>query len=267
MPAGTACQKCGSRKFRKEFDILDVWFDSGSSHLATLGKRTDLPWPSDLYIEGGDQYRGWFQSSLLIAVALRDASPYRASITHGWTLDEQGRAMSKSKGIGIDPADLVKEQGAEVTRLLVSSINHVEDIRIFDELLDRLGDAYRKIRNTCRFMLGNLGNQQDPAHPRFDPARDAVPYADMLEIDRWALARTARLIRKCLNGYEEYQFHQVYSALYNFCTVDLSSFYLDVLKDRLYTPATRSLSRRSAQTALWHILDIFTRLIAPTTLP
>jgi isoleucyl-tRNA synthetase len=263
LPQGTACGKCGGNDFRQEFDILDVWFDSGSSHLATLGTREDLPWPSDLYIEGGDQYRGWFQSSLLIAVALRGAAPYRAAITHGWTLDEKGRAMSKSKGIGIDPNDLVKARGAEIARLLVSSVNYVEDVRIFDELLDRLGEAYRKIRNTCRFMLGNLSNQQDARHPRFDPATDHVPYDQMLEIDRWAMARKSMLVRKCLKGYEDYQFHMVYSALYNFCTVDMSAFYLDILKDRLYTCATRSLARRSAQTALWEILDAFTRLVAP----
>ncbi len=263
LPEGTVCPECGAADFRQEFDILDVWFDSGSSHLAALGTRPDLPWPSDLYIEGGDQYRGWFQSSLLIAVALRGSAPYRTAITHGWTLDEKGRAMSKSKGIGIDPNDLVKARGAEIARLLVSSVNYVEDVRIFDELLDRLGEAYRKIRNTCRFMLGNLGNQQDPGHPRFDPATDRVPYERMLEIDRWALARTDALVRKCLKGYEDYQFHQAYNALYNFCTVDMSAFYLDILKDRLYTSATHSPERRSAQTALWAILDAFTRLIAP----
>ncbi len=263
LPQGTVCAQCGENDFRQEFDILDVWFDSGSSHLATLGARPDLPWPADLYIEGGDQYRGWFQSSLLIAVALRGAAPYRAAITHGWTLDEKGRAMSKSKGIGIDPNDLVKARGAEIARLLVSSVSYVEDVRIFDELLDRLGEAYRKIRNTCRFMLGNLSNQQDAKHPHFNPETDRVPYDQMLEIDRWALARKGTLIQKCLKGYEDYQFHQVYSALYNFCTVDMSAFYLDILKDRLYTSATHSLARRSAQTALWEILDAFTRLIAP----
>jgi isoleucyl-tRNA synthetase len=263
LPKGTSCGHCGGEDFRQEFDILDVWFDSGSSHLAALGSRKDLPWPSDLYIEGGDQYRGWFQSSLLIAVALRGEAPYRTAITHGWTLDEQGRTMSKSKGIGIDPNDLVKERGAEIARLLVSSVSYVEDIRIFNELLDRLGEAYRKIRNTCRFMLGNLSNQQDPSRPRFNPAADRVPYEEMLEIDRWALARKEQLIQKCLKGYEEYQFHQVYGALYNFCTVDMSAFYLDILKDRLYTSATHSVARRSAQTALWDILDAFTRLLAP----
>lgn len=263
LPPGTACEQCGKNDFRQEFDILDVWFDSGSSHLAALGKRTDLPWPSDLYIEGGDQYRGWFQSSLLIAVALRGKAPYRTAITHGWTLDELGRTMSKSRGIGIDPNDLVKARGADIARLLVSSVNYVEDVRIFDELLDRLGEAYRKIRNTCRFMLGNLGNQQDPGHPRFRPGTDAVPFEQMLEIDRWALAQKERLVKKCLKGYEDYQFHQVYSALYHFCTVDMSSFYLDILKDRLYTHGTHAPSRRSAQTALWEILDAFTRLIAP----
>jgi isoleucyl-tRNA synthetase len=263
LPQGTVCARCGETDFRQEFDILDVWFDSGSSHLATLGARPDLPWPADLYIEGGDQYRGWFQSSLLIAVALRGAAPYRAAITHGWTLDEKGRAMSKSKGIGIDPNDLVKARGAEIARLLVSSVSYVEDVRIFDELLDRLGEAYRKIRNTCRFMLGNLRNQQDTRHPHFNPETDRVPYEQMLEIDRWALARKGTLIQKCLKSYEDYQFHQVYNALYNFCTVDMSAFYLDILKDRLYTSATHSLARRSAQTALWEILDAFTRLIAP----
>jgi isoleucyl-tRNA synthetase len=263
LPEGTVCSKCGGKDFKQEFDILDVWFDSGSSHLATLGNRKDLPWPSDLYIEGGDQYRGWFQSSLLIAVALRGEAPYRAAITHGWTLDEKGQTMSKSKGIGIDANDLVKARGAEIARLLFSSVNYVEDIRIFDELLDRLGEAYRKIRNTCRFMLGNLSNQQDPKHPHFDPDTDRVPYDQLLEIDRWALARKERLIQRCLKGYEDYQFHQVYGALYNFCTVDMSAFYLDILKDRLYTCATHSLERRSAQTVLWELLDAFTRLIAP----
>ncbi len=263
LPAGTACEKCGGKEFHQEYDILDVWFDSGSSHLATLGSRKDLPWPSDLYIEGGDQYRGWFQSSLLIAVALRGEAPYRAAITHGWTLDEEGRTMSKSKGIGIDPNDLVKARGAEIARLLVSSVSYVEDIRIFDELLDRIGEAYRKIRNTCRFMLGNLSNQQDAKNPRFNPATERVPYEKMLEIDRWALARKEQLVQRCLKGYEDYQFHMVYNALYNFCTVDMSAFYLDILKDRLYTYATHSLARRSAQTALWEILDTFTRLIAP----
>ena len=263
LPEGTACAKCGGKNFEQEFDILDVWFDSGSSHLATLGKRKDMPWPADLYLEGGDQYRGWFQSSLLIATALTGQAPYRATITHGWTLDEKGRAMSKSKGIGVDPNDLVKARGAEIARLLVSSVSYVEDVRIFDELLDRLGEAYRKIRNTCRFMLGNLGNQHDAAHPRFNPDTDGLPYNEMLEIDRWAVARTERLARECVKGYEDYQFHRTYSALYHFCTVDMSAFYLDILKDRLYTAATHSLERRSAQTALWTILDALVRLLAP----
>ena len=263
LPTGTQCNKCGSTDFRQEFNILDVWFDSGSTHLAALGHRPDLPWPSDMYIEGGDQYRGWFQSSLLIGVALRGESPYRASITHGWTLDAEGRAMSKSEGIGIDPDDLVKARGAEVARLVTASLNYVDDVRIFDELLDRLGEAYRKIRNTCRYMLGNLSNHLDKDHPYFNPETDGVPYEDMLEVDRWALARAARLVRRCVKGYEDLQFHVTYSALYNFCTVDMSSFYLDILKDRLYTHGTHSVSRRSAQTALWHILDALTRLMAP----
>jgi isoleucyl-tRNA synthetase len=260
LPGGTRCRRCGGADFLQEFNILDVWFDSGSTHLAALGKRGDLPWPSDLYIEGGDQYRGWFQSSLLIGVALRGESPYRTSITHGWTLDAEGRAMSKSKGIGVDPNELVKQRGAEIVRLLTASVNYVDDVRIFDELLDRLGEAYRKIRNTCRYMLGNLSNQLDR---KFDPETDSVPYEQMLEIDRWALARTARLIQRCLKAYDDYQFHVAYGALYNFCSVDLSSFYFDILKDRLYTHGTHSVSRRSAQTALRMILDAFVRLLAP----
>ncbi len=263
LPEGTRCRKCGGGDFRQEYNILDVWFDSGSTHLAALGHRPDMPWPADLYIEGGDQYRGWFQSSLLIGVALRGEAPYRASITHGWTLDELGRAMSKSKGIGIDPNDLVQERGAEIARLLAGSVTYVEDIRIFGELLDRLGEAYRKIRNTCRFMLGNLANQLDPARSHFDPDTDSIPYDEMLEVDRWALARTERLVQRCWKAYEDFQFHVAYNALYNFCTVDMSSFYLSILKDRLYTHGTHSHSRRSAQTALWHILDSLTRLIAP----
>jgi len=263
LPRDTFCPKCGGLDFRKEFNILDVWFDSGSSHLAALGRRPDLPWPSDMYIEGGDQYRGWFQSSLLIGVALRGASPYRASITHGWTLDELGRAMSKSKGIGMDPSELVQQRGAEIARLLAGSVDYVVDIRIFDELMDRLSEAYRKIRNTCRYILGNLHNQQEPDHPRFDPESDLVAYDRLLEIDRWALARTSVVIRKCLKAYEDYQFHQAYTALHSFCTVDLSSFYLNILKDRLYTHASASISRRSAQTAMYLILDCLVRLLAP----
>jgi isoleucyl-tRNA synthetase len=171
--------------------------------------------------------------------------------------------MSKSKGIGIDPDELIEQRGAEIARLLISSVNYVEDVRIFDELLENLSTAYRKIRNTCRFMLGNLSNQLDAAHPRFDPQSDSVSFDEMLEIDRWALARTGQVIRKCLEGYEAYQFHLVYGALYHFCVVDLSAFYLNILKDRLYTHAVRSTSRRSAQTALWRILDSLARLLAP----
>jgi isoleucyl-tRNA synthetase len=263
LPPGTACRKCGEKNFRKDANILDVWFDSGSSHLATLGNRGDLPWPADLYIEGGDQYRGWFQSSLLVGVALKDECPYKTSITHGWTLDEHGRAMSKSKGIGIDPNDFVKEHGAEIARLMVSSVNYVEDLRIFDELFERIREAYRKIRNTARYMLGNLSNQQDKDHPRFDISKDEVSYEEMLEIDRWAMARLDQVVHKVVQSYKDYQFHIGYSTLYNFCTVDLSSFYFDILKDRLYTHATHSRERRSAQTALWHILNALTCLIAP----
>ena len=255
LPQDTVCDKCGKDDFKTEFDILDVWFDSGSSHLATLGKREDLPWPSDLYIEGGDQYRGWFQSSLLIAVALHGKAPYGTAITHGWTLDEQGRTMSKSKGIGIDPNDLVKARGADIARLLVSSVNYVEDVRIFDELLDRLGEAYRKIRNTCRFMLGNISD--------FNPENDRVALESMEEIDRFALHRLCELLEKAKKAYDRYEFHTIYHSLYNYCTVDLSSFYLDILKDRLYTSPPMSMARRSAQTVMYILLDAVAKIMAP----
>jgi isoleucyl-tRNA synthetase len=263
VPPGTTCAKCAGCAFRKEYNILDVWFDSGSTHLATLGKRPDLPWPADLYIEGGDQYRGWFQSSLLVGVALRGQAPYRESITVGWTLDEQGRAMSKSKGIGIDANDMVRDRGAEIARLLPASMEHTQDLSIGKKLLDQVSEVYKKVRNTCRYMLGNYANQLEPGHPKFNPETDSVPYAEMLELDRWALARTARLVQRCLKGYGDYQFHHVYNALNNFCTVDLSAFYFDVLKDRLYVSAPLSLERRSAQTAMWKILDALVRLLAP----
>jgi isoleucyl-tRNA synthetase len=249
------CAKCGASEFRKENDILDVWFDSGSSHLAVLTPENDLPWPSDMYLEGGDQYRGWFHSSLLIGVGLRGESPYRATATNGWTLDEQGRAMSKSLGNTIEPEVVVKSHGAEILRLWVSSIDFTEDVRLSPTILDRLSEAYRKLRNTFRYALGNLNG--------FDPAKHAVAPQDMLEIDRWILARMEDLIRKCRGWYEELAFHKVYRAIYDFTTTDLSAVYFDVLKDRLYTCATCSPARRSGQTALYRVHYALVRLIAP----
>jgi isoleucyl-tRNA synthetase len=255
LPPGVKCAKCGSSEFRKESDILDVWFDSGSSHLAVLNERYGLEWPSDMYLEGGDQYRGWFHSSLLVGVGLKGGSPYRECATNGWTLDEQGRAMSKSLGNGIEPEDIIKKYGAEILRLWVSSVEFYEDVRLSDTILTRLSEAYRKLRNTFRYALGNIDD--------FNPMTDAVPVAEMREIDQWILTRAEQLTARCCAFYNEYAFHRVYQSLYNFAIVDLSSIYFDVLKDRLYTTARRSKARRSAQTALWRLTHALARLLAP----
>ena len=252
---GVRCAKCGSDEFRKENDILDVWFDSGSSHLAVLTKENDLPWPSDIYLEGGDQYRGWFHSSLLVGVGLRGESPYRECACNGWTLDGDGRAMSKSLGNVIEPEKIIKQYGSELLRLWVASVEFYEDVRISETILTRLTEAYRKLRNTFRYALGNLDG--------FNPVRDAVPAAEMLEIDQWILVRCEDLVRKCRQWYQELAFHRVYQALYAFATTDLSAVYFDVLKDRLYTSATRSHARRSAQTALYRLTYALVRLMAP----
>ncbi len=255
IPAGTACSKCGSGTFTKESDILDVWFDSGSSHLAVLTEANHLPWPADLYLEGGDQYRGWFHSSLLIGVGLRNHSPYRATATSGWTLDAQGRAMSKSLGNGIEPDDIMKKYGAETLRLWTSSVEFSEDSRLSETTLARLSEAYRKLRNTFRFMLGNTHDFAAPA--------DAVPGDELQELDKWILIRAEDLIARCRVWYDEFAFHKVYRAVYDFATVDLSAVYFDVLKDRLYTSATKSKARRSAQTALRRMNLALVRLLAP----
>ncbi len=255
LPAGTKCPHCGGAKFRPERDILDVWFDSGASHLAVLGKEAHLPWPADLYIEGGDQYRGWFHSSLLIAVGLKGRAPYRQVASHGWVLDEQGRTMHKSLGNVIEPQTIVNSHGAELLRLWVASMDFREDLRISKEMLQRLSESYRKIRNTFRFLLANLYD--------FDPARDPLPAGEMLEVDQWALYRMARLVELCRNWYQEFAFHKVHSAVTNFCTVEMSQFYLDIAKDRLYTFAPQSKARRSVQTALYRIADALVRLVAP----
>lgn len=250
-----ACAKCGGTKFRKESDILDVWFDSGSSHLAVLTQENDLEWPSNMYLEGGDQYRGWFHSSLLIAMALKGQPPYSEIVTNGWTLDEQGRAMSKSLGNTVEPEAVIKEYGAEVLRLWVSSVAYYEDVRLGQSILKQLSDAYRKLRNTFRYALGATGD--------FDPATDAVSGDAMFEIDQWILHRTDDLVEQCRKHFEEYAFHKVYRAVYDFATVDLSSVYFDIIKDRLYTWPGNHPGRRSAQTAVWRINYALTRLLAP----
>jgi isoleucyl-tRNA synthetase len=255
LPAGYQCAECGGAEFSKEKDILDVWFDSGSSHLAVLCDRYDLPWPADLYLEGGDQYRGWFHSSLLVGMGTKGDAPYRGCLTNGWALDEKGRAMSKSLGNVIEPEKVIKQAGAEILRLWVSSVEFWEDVRLGDEILQRLTEAYRKIRNTFRYTLGNLHE--------FNPETDAVPAEALEPIDQWILVRAEELVAKCRGWYEEYAFHRIYQACYAFCTSDLSAVYFDVLKDRLYTTATRSQARRSAQTALYRLTDALVRLLAP----
>ncbi len=251
----TKCSKCGNGSFRKENDILDVWFDSGASHLAVLTPENHLPWPSDLYLEGGDQHRGWFQSSLLIAVALKGASPYRACATAGWTLDGDGHAMHKSKGNAVEPDVFIKQHGADLLRLWVASVDFTEDVRLSQTIIDRMVEAYRKLRNTLRHALGNLFD--------FDPAVDSVPASEMLELDRWILARAEDLVRKCRTFYGAFEFHKVYRAIYDFAAADLSAVYFEISRDRLYTSATQSHARRSGQTAIYKIHYALTRLLAP----
>jgi isoleucyl-tRNA synthetase len=255
MGLDVKCEKCGGLEFRKERDILDVWFDSGSSHLAVLTRENKLPWPANMYIEGGDQFRGWFHSSLLIGVGLKGAAPYRECATTGWTLDEHGHAMHKSKGNSIEPDEIIKQGGADLLRLWTASVEFTEDVTLSKTILERLTEAYRKLRNTFRYALGNLND--------FDPVKDAVPVGEMLEIDRWILSRAQDVVRRCREAYSEYAFHKVYRAVYDFAAADLSAVYFDVLKDRLYTGATRSRARRSGQTALYRIHYALTRLIAP----
>jgi len=255
IPAGTACHKCGSTEFTKEKDILDVWFDSGSSHLAVLREDNGLRWPADLYIEGGDQYRGWFHSSLLVGVGLKGDAPYRECATNGWALDGDGRPLSKSLGNGVAPEEIIKQYGAELLRLWSASVEFNEDVRISPVILTRLTEAYRKLRNTFRYILGNLCD--------FSHETDAVSGDELLEIDQWILFRAEDLVRKCRAYYDDFQFHKVYRAVYDFAAVDLSNVYFDILKDRLYTSAPKSQARRSAQTALYRLGYSLVRLMAP----
>jgi isoleucyl-tRNA synthetase len=265
LPAHAKCAKCGKSEFRKETDILDVWFDSGTSWFAVCESDADLreqykafqkgDGPTVLYLEGGDQHRGWFHSSLLTSVALRGRAPYSHVATAGWTLDEQGRAMSKSLGNGVDPVDIAERMGGEIVRLWVASVDFREDMAASENLMARCAEIYRKLRNTFRFLLGNLSG--------FTPASDAVAEADLLPLDRYMLARTRELTEKILGWYEGFEFHRVYHAVNEFAIVDLSSFYLDVLKDRMYTFAPTNPARRSAQTVLWKIAETLVRLVAP----
>ncbi|MBT5968101.1 MAG: isoleucine--tRNA ligase [Nitrospina sp.] len=254
LPEDTTCV-CGGKKFSKTNDILDVWFDSGVSHAAVLESDPNLDWPADLYLEGSDQHRGWFHSSLLESVGTRNKAPYKAALTHGYVVDGKGKKMSKSTGNVIAPQKIIDQYGAEILRLWVASENYREDIRVSQEILKRLTEAYRKIRNTFRYLLGNLHD--------FDLTSDLVPAGDLLEIDKYILYRFKLLNEKILKAFENYEFHVFYQSFYNFCVVDLSAFYLDIVKDRLYTYPNKSLARRSGQTVLHELLTGMTRLMAP----
>ncbi len=255
VPSGTKCERCGGTKFRKEMDIVDVWFESGCSYLAVQSAEPDLPWPSDMYIEGGDQYRGWFHSSLLCSIGARNSAPYRTVGTIGWVLDMQGRAQSKSLGNVVDPVDIANRLGAEIVRLWVASVDFREDVRSDEALMQRIAETYRKIRNTFRYVVSNLYD--------FDPERDAMAYEQMEFLDRVALAQTAQIAHKVLGWYDAMLFHRVYQDVNEFCVDALSKTYFDIIKDRLYTYAPRSRARRSAQTAIWRIGEALVRLLAP----
>ncbi|MEW6245166.1 MAG: isoleucine--tRNA ligase [Nitrospirota bacterium] len=253
LPAGTTCPACGGRAFEKERDILDVWFESGVSYAAVLKPRKW--WPADLYLEGSDQHRGWFHSALLAGVVTDRRAPYQSVLTHGFVVDGAGKKMSKSAGNVVAPQDVIKQSGAEILRLWVSAQDYREDLRISQEILNHLIEAYRKIRNTCRFLLSNLYD--------FDPAQHRVPYERLPELDRWALLRLGELIPRVTRAYEDFEFHTIFHALNNFCAVDLSAVYLDILKDRLYTFRKDSPLRRGSQTVLFDVLVALTRLMAP----
>lgn len=252
---GAVCTACGNDSFRKETDIMDVWFDSGSSHASVLMQREEAAWPADLYLEGSDQYRGWFNSSLSTAVATQGQAPYKEVLSHGFTLDGEGRKMSKSLGNVIDPLKVMKTYGADILRLWVASVDYQADVRVSEDILKQIAEVYRKIRNTFRFLLGNLSD--------FDPARDRVGVAQLDEIDRFALDQLQRLIQRVTQAYESHEFHTVYSSIHHFCTVFLSQFYLDVLKDRLYVLPAADPKRRSSQTVMFKVLHALVRMLNP----
>ena len=255
LPEGFVCPFCGGAVTGKESDTLDGWFDSGSTHIASMKRDAPGVWPSDLYLEGGDQFRGWFQSSLLVGVAVLGDSPYKNCLCHGWTVDGEGRAMHKSLGNGVDPAELIAKYGADVVRLWAAGADFRQDMRASDGIFKQLSDKYLKIRNTARYILGNLDG--------FEPDRDAVAPADMNPLDRYALSRLEALVEKCLDAYARDEFWTVTYAIHNFCVVEMSNLYLDIIKDRLYCEARTGSARRSAQTAIWMILDAMVRLLAP----
>ena len=254
LPEGFKCE-CGCTEFTKEMDIMDVWFDSGVSHAAVCNEEHGLRWPADLYLEGADQYRGWFQSSLLTSVAAKGCAPYKSVCTHGWVVDGEGKARHRSLGNGMSPDEVTEKFGADILRTWVASSDYHADIRISQDILKQLSDAYRKIRNTARFILSNLGD--------FNPDTDSVSVEKLDGIDKWAMARMDEIIEKCKAAYDKFDFHIVYSTMRDFCTIDLSNFYLDILKDRLYVEKADSESRRAAQTVIYNILRTMTLYLAP----
>ena len=255
VPDGLTCASCGGREFERESNILDVWFDSGSSHEAVLPMRDDQRWPADIYLEGSDQHRGWFHSSLLVGIGTRGRAPFDQVLTHGFVVDDQGRKMSKSLGNTIAPQDVMKQSGADVLRLWVSMVDYREDIRLGKEILARVVEAYRKFRNVLRVLMANLYD--------FNPATDMVPRDQLLEIDRWAMARYATVASKIVHAYDDYDYPAIYQAANSFITVDMSAFYVDVTKDRMYTFGSESHARRSGQSAMFVIADGLARLLAP----
>jgi isoleucyl-tRNA synthetase len=257
LPADTKCPYCGGTKFEKETDIFDVWLESGASYLSLVAAEPEYPWPSDLYLEGGDQYRGWFQSSLLCGMGTRGTPPYRGVVTPGWTLDEKGQAMSKSRGNDVDPVDIANRLGGEIVRLWTASVDFREDVVGSEALMQRVGENYKKIRNTFRYILSNLYD--------FDPVKDAVPFDKMEALDQYMLRETCAFAADVRKSYDEFAFHRIYHRVNHFCIVDLSAFYFDVLKDRLYISAPKSQARRSALTATWRIGEALVRLLAPIT--
>ena len=260
IPEGFTCPHCGGKEFEKETDTLDCWFDSGSTHFASLMNDAPELWPADVYLEGADQYRGWFQSSLLTSVgALDKGAPFKQVLTHGWVVDGQGRAMHKSLGNGVDPADLIKNFGADIVRLWAASSDYHADVRCSQEIFKQLSESYRKIRNTIRILLANLGS----AETDFDPNRDMIAPEAMLDIDKWALSRLNKLVKRVREAYDEYQFHIVYHDIHNFCSIDMSKLYIDITKDRLYCETKDGNARRSAQTAMYIIVKALTKLLAP----
>lgn len=255
LPDGFKCPHCGGDEFRKESDIMDVWFDSGSSHMAVLESYPELSWPADLYLEGSDQHRGWFNSSLSTSIAVRGTAPYKSVLTHGFVVDEKGRKMSKSMGNVVDPLALTREMGADILRLWVSSADYRSDIGVSNNIIKQSSDAYRKIRNTCRFILGNISD--------FNPDTDSVSYENLTELDKWALLKLDSLVKRVSKAYEEYEFHVVFHSIHKFCTIDLSNIYFDVLKDKLYCMHPEDPERRAAQTVLYQLISSLVRMLTP----